>query len=113
MRHVTIVVAKDQLPRLLAFAGSKKLFHLTEVEDSEAPEGVRRYDSLELLAKASTVKNRIANLTAALKIGEYTAEPLSAPVDNLDQLATFLDDESRRLELSLRHIDDAQGKIQI
>ena len=112
MRHVSIVVAKDQLPSLLSYAGSKKLFHLTEVQDSGAPEGLRRYDSIDLSAKASTVKNRIANLTTALKVGDALTEQLSAPVDNLDALATFLDDETRKLEHSLRAIDDSQGRVQ-
>ena len=112
MRHVSILVVKDQLPNLLSYAGSKKLFHLTEVEDNGLPEGARRYQGLELLAKASTVKNRIASLTTALQTGESRIESLKAPVDNLEELANFLDDETLKLEHSVRQIDDEQGKIQ-
>src|SRR6266704_1659044 len=112
MRHVSILVAKDQLPNLLSYAGSKRLFHLTEVEDSGLPEGARRYQAIELLAKASTVKNRIASLTTALQTGDSGVESLKAPVDNLEELARFLDDETLKLEQSGRQIDDEQGKIQ-
>ena len=112
MRHVSILVVKDRLPNLLSYAGSKKLFHLTEVEDNGLPEGARRYQALELLAKASTVKNRIASLTTALQTGESRIESLKAPVDNLEELANFLDDETLKLEHSVQQIDDEQGKIQ-
>src|SRR5947199_8996642 len=112
MRHVSILVVKDQLPNLLLYARSKKLFHLTEVEDNGLPEGARRYQGLELLAKASTVKNRIASLTTALQTGESRIESLKAPVDNLEELANFLDDETLKLEHSVQQIDDEQGKIQ-
>src|SRR5437763_3926853 len=97
MRHVSILVVKDQLPNLLSYAGSKKLFHLTEVEDNGLPEGARRYQALELLAKASTVKKRIASLTTALQNGELRVENQIAPVDNMDELATFLDEETHKL----------------
>src|SRR5207247_10669142 len=112
MRHVSILVVKDQLPNLLSYAGSKKLFHLTEVEDNGLPGGARRYQALELLAKASTVKNRIASLTTALQTGESRIESLKVPVDNLEELANFLDDETLKLEHSVRQIDDEQGKLQ-
>ncbi|TMI25156.1 hypothetical protein E6H24_05510 [Candidatus Bathyarchaeota archaeon] len=98
MRHVSILVAKDQLPNLLSYAGSKKLFHLTEVEDTGLPEGATRYQAMELLAKASTVKNRITTLTTALDLGDSTVETLKAPVNNLEELARFLDDETLKLE---------------
>ena len=112
MSHVSIVAAKDQLPNLLAYAGSKKLFHLKEVEDHELPEGAQRYEALELLAKASTIKNRIASLTATLEIGEVPPERLKAPVENIEEVAKFLDDETLRLEQRVRKLEDVQGKLQ-
>jgi V/A-type H+/Na+-transporting ATPase subunit I len=112
MRHVSIVVAKDQLPNLLAYAGSKKLFHLTEVEDHGLPEGAERYESIELMARASTIKNRITTLTTTLQIGDVEAESLKAPVDNLDELAKFLDEETVKLEREVRQVEDEQGKLQ-
>ena len=112
MRHVSILVAKDQLPNLLSYAGSKKLFHLTEVEDTGLPEGATRYQAMELLAKASTVKNRITTLTTALDLGDSTVETLKAPVNNLEELARFLDDETLKLEHTVRQIEDEQGRLQ-
>ncbi len=112
MRHVSIVVAKEQLPNLLAYAGSKKLFHLTEVEDNGLPEGAGRYQAMELLAKASTVKNRITTLTTALELGDSPIESLKAPVNNLEELARFLDDETLKLEHTVRQIEGEQGKLQ-
>ncbi len=112
MRHVSIVVAKDQLQNLLAYAGSKKLFHLTEVDDNGLPEGIERYQSLELVAKASTVKNRITAMSTTLKLDDYPTESINAPVDNLEELARFLDDETMKLEHSLRQIEASQGKVQ-
>ncbi len=112
MRHVSVVVAKDQLPNLLAYAGSKKLFHLTEVEDTGMPEGSEHYDSIELLAKASTVKNRITALISNLQIGDIPPATISAPSNNLEQLASFLDDETAKLERGVRQLEDEQGKLQ-
>ena len=57
MQQVSIIVAKDQVPGLLAYAGSKNLFHLIEVEDNKIPEGAKRYEALELQAKSSTIKS--------------------------------------------------------
>jgi len=112
MRHVSIVVAKDQLPNLLGYAGSKKLFHLTEVEDHGLPEGAQRHESIELSAKASTIKNRVASVTATLHIGDVEAESVKAPVNNLEELARFLDEETVRLEQRVRQLEDEQGKLQ-
>jgi len=112
MRHVSILVAKDQLPSLLAYAGSKKLFHLTEVDVDKLPEGSERYQADELVSKASVIKARVATLTAALHIGDISPLNLKAPLDNLQELATFLNDETLRIERTIRQIDESRGKIQ-
>ncbi len=112
MQQVSIIVAKDQLPNLLAYAGSKKLFHLTEIEDDKIPDGAKRYESLELQAKSSTIRNRITTLTTALKVNEATIEKLDAPVNNFDALTKFLDEETVKLEHSVRQLEDAEGKLQ-
>jgi len=112
MQQVSIIVAKDQLPNLLAYAGSKKLFHLTEIEDDKIPEGAKRYEALELQAKSSTIKNRITTLTTAIKVNEATLEQLDAPVNNIDALTQFLDKETVKLEHSVRQLEDAEGKLQ-
>ena len=112
MRHVSIVVAKDQLPNLLAYAGSKRLFHLTEVEVEKLPEGSERYEVGELLTKASIIRNRVVALISALHIGDIPRLNLKAPLDNLQELARFLDDETLRIERSIRQIEDSQGKIE-
>jgi len=112
MQQVSIIVAKDQLPNLLAYAGSKKLFHLTEIEDDNIPEGAKRYEALELQARSSTIKNRITTLTMALKVNEAAPEKLKAPVNNIDALTSFLDNETVKLEHSVRQLEDAEGKLQ-
>src|SRR5467141_4327299 len=112
MQQVSIIVAKDQLPNLLAYAGSKRLFRLTEIEDDNIPEGAKRYEALELQAKSSTIKNRITTLTTALKVNEATPEKLKAPVNNIDALTRFLDNETVNLEHSVRQLEDAEGKLQ-
>jgi V/A-type H+-transporting ATPase subunit I len=112
MQQVSIIVAKDQLPGLLAYAGSKKLFHLTEIEDDNVPEGAKRYEGLELQAKSSTIRNRITTLTTALKVSESSFEKLDAPLNNIEALTRFLDEETLRLEHSVRQIEDAEGKLQ-
>jgi V/A-type H+-transporting ATPase subunit I len=112
MQQVSIIVAKDQLPNLLGYAGSKKLFHLTDIEDDKIPEGAKRYEALELQAKSSTIKNRITSLTTALKVSEATLERLDAPVNNIDALTRFLDEETVKLEHSVRQLEDAEGKLQ-
>ena len=112
MQQVSIIVAKDQLPNLLAYAGSKRLFHLTEIEDDKIPEGARRYEALELQAKSSTMKNRITTLNTALKVNGATPEKLDAPVNKIDALTRFLDEETVKLEHSVREVEDAEGKLQ-
>src|SRR5881296_665607 len=113
MQQVSIIVAKDQVPKLLAYAGSKNLFHLIEVEDNKIPEGAKRYEALELLARSSTIKNRVTGITAIIKhLPESGFENIDAPVNNLDALSKFLDEETGKLEHSVRELEDAEGKLQ-
>ncbi len=112
MRHASIIVAKEQLTNLLAFAGTKKLFHLVEVADEKLPEGAQRYDAAQLLARSSTVKNRISTITAALPLGEASPERIEAPLSNLESLSKFLDDETAKLEQSVRQLENSEGKLQ-
>src|SRR5256712_11714732 len=112
MRHVSIVVAKDHLPNLSAYAGSKGVFPLTEVEVDKLPEGSKRYEAGELISKASIIKNRVVTLTTALQIGDMPPLNLKAPLDNLPELARFLHDETLRIERSIRQIEDSRGRIE-
>src|SRR5881628_3197869 len=112
MQQVSIIVAKDQLPNLLGYAGFKKLFHLTEIEDDRIPEGAKRYEALELQAKSSTIKSRLTIITTALKVYESTIENLDAPINNIEALTRFLDEETGKLEHSVRQLEDAEGKLQ-
>ena len=112
MQQVSIIVAKDQLPNLLGYAGSKRLFHLTEIEDDSIPEGAKRYEALELQAKSSTIKSRLTILTTALNVSEATFENLDAPVNNIDALTRFLDEETGKLEHLVRELEAAEGKLQ-
>jgi len=112
MQQVSIIVAKDQLPNLLGYAGSKKLFHLTEIDDEKIPEGAKRYEALELQAKSSTIKNRIMTVTSALKLGEAIPERLDAPINNLEALTSFLDEKTGKLEHQVRQLEVTEGKLQ-
>src|SRR5437660_256575 len=112
MQQVSIIVAKDQLPNLLGYAGSKRLFHLTEIEDDSIPEGAKRYEALELQAKSSTIKSRLTILTTALNVSEATFENLDTPVNNIDALTRFLDEETGKLEHLVRELEAAEGKLQ-
>src|SRR5438270_1334301 len=112
MQQVSIIVAKDQLPNLLGYAGSKRLFHLTEIQDDSIPEGAKQYEALELQAKASTIKSRLTTLTTALNVSEATFENLDAPVNNIEALTRFLDEETGKLEHSVRELEGAEGKLQ-
>jgi len=112
MQQVSIIVAKDQLPNLLGYAGSKRLFHLTEIEDDSIPEGAKRYEALELQAKSSTIKSRLTTLTTALNVSEFAFENLDAPVNSIEALTRFLDEETGKLEHSVRELEGAEGKLQ-
>ena len=112
MQQVSIIVAKDQLPNLLGYAGSKKLFHLTEIEDGSIPEGAKRYEALELQAKSSTIRSRLIILNTALRLSESRFEHLEAPVNNIEALTRFLDEETVKLEHWVRELEDAEGKLQ-
>src|SRR2546422_9680319 len=100
MQQVSIIVSKDQLPNLLGYAGSKRLFHLTEIGDESIPEGAKGYEALELQAKSSTIKSPIKTLTTALKVSEATFENVDAPVHSIEAIARFLDEETGKLEHS-------------
>src|SRR5256886_10012078 len=112
MQQVSIIVAKDQLPNLLGYAGFKKLFHLTEIEDDRIPEGAKRYEATEPPAKSSTKKNPLKILTTALKVCESTIKNLDAPINNIEALTIFLGEETEKLEHSVRQLEDAEGKLQ-
>ncbi len=112
MHQVSIIVAKDQLTNLLAFAGTKKLFHLVEITEEKIPDGAQRYDAAQLLARSSTVKNRIATVIATLPLGDASPERIEAPLNNLETLSKFLDDETAKLEQSVRQLENAEGKLQ-
>src|SRR5438876_4479492 len=112
MQQVSIIIANEHLPNLLGYAGSKRLFHLTEIEDDSIPEGAKRYEALELQAKSSTIKSRLTTLTTALNVSEATFENLDAPVNNIEALTKFLDEETGKLEHSVRELEGAEGKLQ-
>src|SRR2546430_13001991 len=93
MQQVSIIVAKDQLPNLLGYAGSKKLFHLTEIEDASIPDRAKRYEALELQAKWSTISSRLIILNTALRQSPSSFEQLAAPVTTIHALTRLLDEE--------------------
>jgi V/A-type H+/Na+-transporting ATPase subunit I len=111
MRQVSIIVAKDELPNLLSYAGREQTVHLITIEDEALPAGVALFEATSLLSKSSTIRNRISALNSTLQplVGE--PERIAAPVHNIDELALFLDQETSKLEGSVRELEESQGKL--
>jgi V/A-type H+/Na+-transporting ATPase subunit I len=111
MRQVSIIVAKDELPNLLSYAGREQAIHLMTIEDESLPDGVAPFEATSLLSKSATIKNRISALNATLQPLEGEPEKIVAPVHNIDELALFLDQETSKLEGSVRELEESQGKL--
>jgi V/A-type H+-transporting ATPase subunit I len=111
MHQVSIIVAKDELPNLLAFAGREQIIHLLAVEDEQIPPGAVPVEATGLLSKSATIRNRISALAAALQPIESQPEKMEAPIHNIDELALFLDQETSKLEGSVRELEESQGKL--
>src|SRR5437899_8974434 len=111
MRQVSIIVAKDELPNLLSYAGREQMIHLMTIEDEQLPPGATPFEATSLLSKSATIRNRISALTAALEQVEVQPEKIEAPIHNIDELALFLDQETSKLEGSVRQLEESQGKI--
>jgi vacuolar-type H+-ATPase subunit I/STV1 len=111
MHQVSIIVAKDELPNLLSYAGRAQLIHLVTVEDEHLPPGAAPFEATGLLSKSATIRNRISALASALQPIEGQSEKIEAPIHNIDELALFLDQETSKLEGSVRQLEESQGKL--
>jgi V/A-type H+-transporting ATPase subunit I len=111
MHQVSIIVAKDELPNLLSYAGREQMIHLMTVEDEQLPPGAAPFEATGLLSKSATIRNRISALAAALQPVDGESEKFEAPIHNIDELALFLDQETSKLEGSLRQLEESQGKL--
>ncbi len=111
MRQVSIIVAKDELPNLLSYAGREQMIHLMTIEDEQLPPGATPFEATSLLSKSATIRNRISALAAALEQVEVQPEKIEAPIHNIDELALFLDQETSKLEGSVRQLEESQGKL--
>jgi V/A-type H+-transporting ATPase subunit I len=111
MHQVSIIVAKDELPNLLSFAGKEQMIHLVTVEDEQLPPGAAPFEATSLLSKSATIRNRISALAVALQSVEGQPEKIDAPIHNIDELALFLDRETSKLEGSVRQLEKSQGKL--
>ncbi|HEV2120195.1 MAG TPA: V-type ATPase 116kDa subunit family protein [Candidatus Bathyarchaeia archaeon] len=111
MHQVSIIVAKDELPNLLSYAGREQLIHLITIEDEHLPPGATPFEATGLLSKSATIRNRISALAAALQAPDVQPEKIEAPIHNIDELALFLDQETSKLEGSVRQLEEAQGKL--
>ena len=111
MHQVSIVVAKDELPNLLSYAGREQMIHLMTIEDEQLPPGATPFEATSLLSKSATIRNRITALAAALEQVEVQPEKIEAPIRNIDELALFLDQETSKLEGSVRQLEESQGKL--
>src|SRR5207245_11757832 len=110
MHQVSIIVAKDELPNLLSYAGREQMIHLVTVEDEQLPPGAAPFEATGLLSKSATIRNRISALASALQPIEGEPEKIEAPIHNIDELALFLDQETSKLEGSVHELE-SQGKL--
>jgi V/A-type H+-transporting ATPase subunit I len=111
MHQVSIIVAKDELPNLLSYAGREQMIHLMTIEDDQLPPGATPFEATSLLSKSATIRNRISALATTLRSVEMQPEKIDAPIHNIDELALFLDQETSRLEGSVRQLEESQGKL--
>jgi len=111
MHQVSIIVAKDQMPNLLSYAGKEQVIHLVTVEDEKLPPGAAPFEATGLLSKSATIRNRISALSTALQPIEGEPEKIEAPIHNIDELALFLDQETSKLEGSVHELEESQGKL--
>jgi len=58
MHQVSIIVAKDELPNLLSYAGREQMIHLVTVDDEHLPPGAAPFEATGLLSKSATIRNR-------------------------------------------------------
>jgi V/A-type H+/Na+-transporting ATPase subunit I len=111
MHQVSIIVAKDQLPNFLSYAGREQMIHLVTIEDEQLPSGAAPFEATGLLAKSASIRNRISALATALQPIEGESEKIEPPINNIDEFALFLDKEASRLESSVRELEESQGKL--
>jgi len=111
MHQVSIIVAKDELPNLLSYAGGEQMIHLVTVDDEHLPPGAAPFEATGLLSKSATIRNRISALASALQPIGGQPEEIEAPIHNIDELALFLDQETSKLEGSVRQLEESQGKL--
>ncbi len=111
MHQVSIIVSKDQLPNLLSFAGREEIIHLITIDDEHLPSGATPSEATGLLSKSATIKNRVSALTSTLQPNDANPEKIEAPIHNIDELVLFLDQETSKLEASIRDLEESQGKL--
>jgi len=111
MHQVSVIVAKDQLPNFLSFAGREQIIHLVTVEDEQLPPGAAPFEATGLLAKSAIIRNRISVLIASLQPIKSKPEKIEVRIHDIDELALFLDQETSRLEASVRELEESQGKL--
>ncbi len=112
MRRLSIIVPKEELHNLLAYAGQDQSLHLVEVPGKGLPEGAEPYEATNILARSSTIRNRITVLASALGTANASPERVDAPIESLEALADFLDKETAKLEQSIRRHEDAEAKVE-
>ncbi len=112
MRQLTIIIPKQQVHNLLAYAGQEQALHLTEISTKGLPEGVERYEATSILARSSTLRNKISILTSTLSSPDIPGEKIDAPVEDLETLTDFLDKETAKVEQAVRQHEDSLVKLQ-
>ncbi|TMI25444.1 hypothetical protein E6H36_06640 [Candidatus Bathyarchaeota archaeon] len=112
MRLVSIIIPRERLHNLLAYAGDSEILHLVEVAGDHLPPGASKYDIASVLAHSSPAKSKIAALNSALGTADLPLEKIDAPVESLDSLAAFLGSECSRLEQPVKQLEESAGKLQ-
>ena len=87
------------------------MIHLITIDDEQLPPGATPFEATSLLSKSAAIRNRISALAGALQPVQGQAEKIEAPIHDIDELALFLDQETSKLEGSVRQLEESQGKL--
>jgi V/A-type H+-transporting ATPase subunit I len=112
MRQLSIIVPKEQLHNILTFASHDKSLHLTEVPTKDLPEGASKYEATSILARSSTLRNRVSILSSTLGVSDLDWANVQAPMDSPEGLADYIDKDTSELEQALRQHEDSVGKLE-
>ncbi len=112
MSQLSILLPKDQLNNFLTFAGQEELLHILSVQEKSLPSGADRYDTTDLVARSTAIRNRLSSLGSVFGNTDSLPEKLLGPVEELETLADFLDKQTAALEQLTRQVEESAAKLQ-